>query len=82
MVSTIGSPSAGDQFTTLEGIAAQDITPMEMERVAARGLDTFSIVVGNQEKALAKSNGKAGLGLLTDGAEGARQVILGNPSMQ
>ena len=42
LAATIGSASAADQFSTLDGIAAQAMTPQEMGVV--RGQDTLAVV--------------------------------------
>ena len=55
LAATIGSASAADQFSTLDGIAAQAMTPQEMGVVIGTGILTVTPV----RNASANGKGKA-----------------------
>ena len=78
LAATIGSASAADPFSTLEGIAADAMTPQEMGVVKGAGSVTHARVVLNRTNAVTKS-GKA-LGHAKAGATVALVTIFNNPS--
>ncbi len=42
---SVGSAAVAEQFTTLDGISAEMLSPMEMERVAGEGAVTANLLL-------------------------------------